>query len=89
MQTLCLCITYFFYVAGQNVVDYDGNLIVSTDGGRYDTDLTKRIRIPVYWEDNPNQVRRCSWFFKNDGDSRFIPYEEDFATELEVCHIVF
>lgn len=61
------------------------NVIVCTDGGRYDVQLYDRIRTSVYWEEEPTEVRRCSWFYKGDTDSRFIPYSEEFSEKLEVC----
>ncbi|TKS85291.1 SEC23-interacting protein p125 [Collichthys lucidus] len=60
------------------------NVIVRTDGGRYDVQLYDRIRTSVYWEEEPTEVRRCSWFYKGDTDSRFIPYSEEFSDKLEV-----
>lgn len=61
------------------------NVIVCTDGGRYDVQLYDRTRTSVYWEEEPTEVRRCSWFYKGDADSRFIPYSEEFSEKLEVC----
>ncbi|KAL0964233.1 hypothetical protein UPYG_G00321150 [Umbra pygmaea] len=59
------------------------NVIVCTDGGRYDVQLYDRIRTAVFWEEEPTEVRRCTWFYKGDTDSRFIPYSEDFSEKLE------
>ncbi|KAI3362622.1 hypothetical protein L3Q82_001701 [Scortum barcoo] len=59
------------------------NVIVRTDGGRYDVQLYDRMRTAVYWEEEPTEVRRCSWFYKGDADSRFIPYSEEFSDKLE------
>ncbi|KAL7889884.1 hypothetical protein AOLI_G00021420 [Acnodon oligacanthus] len=59
------------------------NVIVSTDGGRYDVQLYDRTRTAVYWEEEPAEVRRCTWFYKGDSDSRFIPYSEEFCEKLE------
>ncbi|XP_053731665.1 SEC23-interacting protein [Synchiropus splendidus] len=59
------------------------NVIVRTDGGRYDVQLYDRLRSAVYWEEEPTEVRRCSWFYKGDADSRFIPYSEEFSEKLE------
>lgn len=65
-------------------------MIVCTDGGRYDVQLYDRLRTAVYWEEEPTEVRRCSWFYKGDTDSRFIPYSEEFSDKLEVClHVMF
>ena len=58
--------------------------MVSTNGGRYDVNVGQRSRTPVYWDTAPVAVRRCSWFYKREGDNRYIPYEEDFAARLEV-----
>ncbi|CAG7836848.1 unnamed protein product [Allacma fusca] len=57
--------------------------LVATDGGRYDVNVTQRLRTPVYWEDAATEVRRCSWFYKGPLDNRFIPYEEEFAQQIE------
>ncbi|XP_077469307.1 SEC23-interacting protein [Stigmatopora argus] len=59
------------------------NVIVRTDGGRYDVHLYDRMRSPVYWEEEESEVRRCSWFYKGDADSRFVPYSEEFSDKLE------
>ncbi|XP_041866400.1 SEC23-interacting protein isoform X2 [Melanotaenia boesemani] len=59
------------------------NVIVRTDGGRFDVQLYDRVRTAVYWEEEPTEVRRCSWFYKGDTDSRFVPYSEEFSDKLE------
>ncbi|CAB1312434.1 unnamed protein product [Coregonus sp. 'balchen'] len=59
------------------------SVIVCTDGGRYDVQLYDRIRTAVFWEEEPTEVRRCTWFYKGDSDSRFIPYSEEFSEKLE------
>ncbi|XP_015235724.1 PREDICTED: SEC23-interacting protein [Cyprinodon variegatus] len=59
------------------------NVVVRTDGGRYDVHLYDRIRTAVYWEEEPTEVRRCTWFYKGDKDSRFVPYSEEFSEKLE------
>lgn len=58
--------------------------IVPTDGGRYDVDILQRHRNSVYWESEPTEVRRCSWFYKTTGSGRYVPYEEGIARKLEV-----
>lgn len=61
---------------------HDPNLkIVTTDGGRFDVDIPARTRKPVFWSGDSNEVRRCSWFYKDN--SRCIPYEEAVADLLE------
>ncbi|XP_056615973.1 SEC23-interacting protein [Triplophysa dalaica] len=59
------------------------NVILCTDGGRYDVQLYDRTRTSVYWEEEPTEVRRCTWFYKGDADSRFVPYSEEFSDKLE------
>ena len=61
---------------------------VPTDGGRYDVNILRRQRAAVYWEEAPTEVRRCSWFYKGNSDSRYAPYDENVATRLEVCMFV-
>ncbi|KAK4872058.1 hypothetical protein RN001_016182 [Aquatica leii] len=57
--------------------------VVATNGGRYDVNILRRERYPVYWNDPPTEVRRCSWFSKGNSEGRFVPYEENIATMLE------
>ena len=61
-----------------------GDRIVATDGGRYDVNLDKRLRYPLYWEEDVSVVRRCSWYYKGDAQSKLVPYKEDMAARLEV-----
>ena len=64
-----------------------GDRIVATDGGRYDVNLDKRLRYPLYWEEDVSVVRRCTWYYKGDGQSKLVPYKEDMAARLEVCYV--
>uniref|UniRef100_T1JH84 DDHD domain-containing protein n=1 Tax=Strigamia maritima TaxID=126957 RepID=T1JH84_STRMM len=63
--------------------DHKEDIVVPTDGGRYDVHLDKRLRYPLYWEEDPTPVRRCSWFYRGDGEKKSVPYEEGFAEKLE------
>lgn len=58
---------------------------ISIDGGRYDVILLERQRLVVYWEEESNVIRRCIWFYKREGDNRYVLYEENFVQKLEVC----
>ena len=60
---------------------------ILTNGGRYDVNVAKRSRTPVYWKEEPLSVMRCSWFYKREKDGRYIPYDEDFSQRLEVCFL--
>lgn len=76
----------FFHLLSPLLVQPDPeNVTIRTDGGRYDVQLYDRLRNAVYWEEEPAEVRRCSWFYKGDSDSRFVPYSEEFSDKLEVC----
>lgn len=59
------------------------NFIVATNGGRYDVYVNERHRKAVYWDEKPSSVRRCTWFYKKEGDTYSFPYAEDFAAQLE------
>ncbi|XP_023694394.1 triacylglycerol hydrolase DDHD2 isoform X3 [Paramormyrops kingsleyae] len=61
-------------------------VVVPTEGERYDVRLRERRRCAVYWEQAPTEVRRCTWFYKGDKDSRFLPYPEDFSQRLEEAY---
>lgn len=69
-----MCIFCLFRLIAQDVV--------ITDGGRFDVHIEERKRTAVYWKADVNEVRRCSWFYKGV-DSRFVPYAEDVAEQLE------
>uniref|UniRef100_G1KIW1 SEC23-DDH2 WWE domain-containing protein n=1 Tax=Anolis carolinensis TaxID=28377 RepID=G1KIW1_ANOCA len=64
------------------------DLIVPTEGGRYDVHLTKRLRCAVYWEEAESEVRHCTWFYKGEKDNRYIPYPESFSEELEDAYMI-
>uniref|UniRef100_A0A8C8VLV3 DDHD domain containing 2 n=1 Tax=Pelusios castaneus TaxID=367368 RepID=A0A8C8VLV3_9SAUR len=66
----------------------DDQLIVATEGGRYDVHLKKRLRYAMYWEEEASEVRRCTWFYKGDKDSKYIPYSESFSEELEETYMI-
>ncbi|XP_039188918.1 phospholipase DDHD2 isoform X3 [Crotalus tigris] len=63
-------------------------LIVPTEGGRYDVHLKERVRYAVYWEEAESEVRRCTWFYKGDKDNRYIPYPENFSEQLEDTYMI-
>ncbi|XP_042328742.1 phospholipase DDHD2 isoform X1 [Sceloporus undulatus] len=64
------------------------DLVVPTEGGRYDVYLKKRLRCAVYWEEAESEVRRCTWFYKGEKDNRYIPYPESFSDELEDAYMI-
>ena len=58
--------------------------VVATNGNRYDVNLRERKRMPVYWDDQPNEIRRSKWFYLPEEESRYIPYDEQMNELLEV-----
>ncbi|XP_067928584.1 phospholipase DDHD2-like [Watersipora subatra] len=57
--------------------------VVQTDGGRYDVSLSQREKKAVYWGEESCEVRRCSWFYRDDSSMTYIPYSEEVSDELE------
>lgn len=77
---MCLCL---YCVVGEK-----GEIVVAVDGERYDVRVRERMRYAVYWEQAPSEVRRCTWFYKGEKDSRFMPYPEDLSNTLEVVCLI-
>ncbi|KAK5871402.1 hypothetical protein PBY51_004286 [Eleginops maclovinus] len=75
--------------AFNTVGDKEGDeVVIAVDGERYDVHVRERKRYAVYWEQGPTEVRRCSWFYKGDKDTKFLPYPEDFSKHLEEAYMV-
>ena len=64
-------------------VSSSSNESVSVDGGRFDVNISQRIKTAVYWVEDPIPIRRCSWFYKSNSDGRWNPYDEETAARLE------
>ena len=58
--------------------------VIATNGNRYDVNLVQRKRTPVYWNDEPNELRRSKWFYLPEEESRYVPYDEQMNELLEV-----
>ncbi|XP_018525046.1 phospholipase DDHD2 isoform X1 [Lates calcarifer] len=71
-----------------NTGDKEEEVVVAVDGERYDVHVRERKRYAVYWEQAPAEVRRCTWFYKGDKDTRFMPYPEDFSKSLEEAYMI-
>ncbi|XP_060894045.1 phospholipase DDHD2 isoform X1 [Labrus mixtus] len=63
-------------------------VVIAVEGERYDVHVKGRKRYAVYWEQAPTEVRRCTWFYKGDKDTRFLPYPEDFSQRLEEAYMI-
>ncbi|XP_070689431.1 triacylglycerol hydrolase DDHD2 [Pempheris klunzingeri] len=74
--------------AFNNVEDKGEEVVVAVDGERFDVHVKERKRYAVYWEQGPTEVRRCTWFYKGDKDTRFMPYPEDFSKNLEEAYMI-
>ena len=80
-----MCLYLLLYVCVYFAVgEKKEEVVVAVDGERYDVYVKERRRHAVYWEQSPTEVRRCTWFYKGDKDTRFMPYPEDFSKSLEV-----
>ncbi|KAM4746329.1 triacylglycerol hydrolase DDHD2 isoform 2-T2 [Anableps anableps] len=74
--------------ACNTVRDKEEDVVVAVEGERYDVHVKKRKRYAVYWEQGPTEVRRCTWFYKGDKDTRFLPYSEEFSKRLEEAYLI-
>ncbi|XP_008280235.1 phospholipase DDHD2 isoform X1 [Stegastes partitus] len=74
--------------ACNTVGDEEEDVVVAVDGQRYDVRVKERMRYAVYWEQAPTEVRRCTWFYKGDKDTKFMPYQEDFSKSLEDAYMI-
>uniref|UniRef100_A0AAQ5ZMC0 DDHD domain containing 2 n=1 Tax=Amphiprion ocellaris TaxID=80972 RepID=A0AAQ5ZMC0_AMPOC len=74
--------------ACNTVGDEEEDVVVAVDGERYDVHVKERMRYAVYWEQAPTEVRRCTWFYKGDKDTKFMPYPEDFSKNLEDAYMI-
>ncbi|XP_047236534.1 phospholipase DDHD2 isoform X4 [Girardinichthys multiradiatus] len=68
--------------------DNEEDLVVAVEGERYDVRVRERTRYAVYWDQAPTEVRRCTWFYKGDKDTRFLPYSEEFSKRLEEAYMI-
>ncbi|XP_076875951.1 triacylglycerol hydrolase DDHD2 [Brachyhypopomus gauderio] len=66
----------------------DVDLLVATEGRRYDVRLTERLRYAVYWEQEPSEVRRCSWFHKGNKEMTYTPHTEAISDLLEQAYMI-
>ncbi|XP_065071105.1 phospholipase DDHD2-like [Rhopilema esculentum] len=57
--------------------------VIATDGGRFDVDIDSMKREAIYWVEARTEVRRCSWFYRGEGDTKLVPYSENMAELLE------
>lgn len=67
-------------------LDSNPNIIVPTNGDRYDCYIKDRFRKSVYWAEPDQEIRRCTWYFKKEGHTKFVPYSELFANKLELIY---
>ena len=65
------------------------DIVVPTDGGRYDVHVKRRRRIATYWSETETEVRRTTWFYKGEEDRYYVPYPEATADKLEVKSDLF
>uniref|UniRef100_A0A671Q9S4 Phospholipid phosphatase 5-like n=1 Tax=Sinocyclocheilus anshuiensis TaxID=1608454 RepID=A0A671Q9S4_9TELE len=63
-------------------------VVVATDGRRYDVRLRERKCYSVYWEQKPAEVKRCAWFHKGSKDMSYTPYSEELSDILEDAYMI-
>ncbi|XP_032371576.1 phospholipase DDHD2 isoform X2 [Etheostoma spectabile] len=74
--------------ACNSVKDKEDEVVIAVEGERYDVHVKERKRFAVYWEQGPTEVRRCTWFYKGDKDTIFMPYPEDSSKSLEEAYMI-
>ncbi|XP_035999541.1 phospholipase DDHD2 isoform X2 [Fundulus heteroclitus] len=74
--------------ASNMVRDKEEDVVVAVEGERYDVRVRERKLYAVYWDQAPAEVRRCTWFYKGDKDTRFLPYSEEFSKSLEEAYMI-
>ncbi|XP_014863931.1 PREDICTED: phospholipase DDHD2 isoform X1 [Poecilia mexicana] len=74
--------------AFNTVREQEEDIVVAVEGERYDVHIKERMRFAVYWDQAPAEVRRCTWFYKGDKDTRFFPYPEEFSKRLEEAYMI-
>ena len=53
------------------------------NGGRFDANLVKLTRHPIYWEGASVEIKRCLWFYKENNEQRYKPYDDEYTEFLE------
>ena len=56
---------------------------VAVNGGRFDANLVKQTRMPIYWDGDSVEIKRCMWFYKENNEQRFRPYDDVYTEYLE------
>lgn len=56
---------------------------VTVKGGRFEVDLINLKMRPIYWDGVSVEIKRCLWFYKENNDNRFKPYDEQYSKLLE------
>jgi hypothetical protein len=65
-----------------------GELIVLVKGGRFEVDLVGMKKRSIYWaQAKEAQVHRCLWFFKENSEHLYEPYDEEYCEFLEVSFV--
>ena len=71
------------------IKEHEKKFLITVNGGRYECDLIESVKRPIYWTGkNLEKIRRCLWFYKENNEQTFIPYEQDYSEFLDVC-VVF
>lgn len=63
------------------------NKTVSTDGGRFEVDISTRQRKACFWNEKSTNVVRVTWFFRTDGEYKYTPFDEELADVIEKFYL--
>jgi hypothetical protein len=77
---------FFFRIAIENSRIYEidsEKYTVAVNGGRCDANLVKLTKHPIYWDGETVDIKRCLWFYKENNEQRFKPYDDIYADFLE------
>ena len=63
----------------------ESEYVVPVKGGRFEADLGALTLNSIYWDKEEEQrIKRCLWFYKEPNDQRFVPYDQEYCTFLEI-----
>ncbi len=56
---------------------------MAVNGDRYDANLVRQTKTPIYWSGESVEIKRCLWFYKENNEQRFKPYDDVYTEYLE------
>jgi len=65
-------------------INYDSNKILSIRNTHYTVDINSRLLISNYSDEKPKKLIRGTWFYMHTSTSKYIPFEESIADNIEI-----